>query len=69
MSTTDERPLDARDWSWGNPNRSLEDRHYAARVRVYADRRLKRETPQWIVDLAGDVPQRPRWWQFWKRRY
>jgi hypothetical protein len=64
MSTTDERPVDHQDWSQGNPNRSLSERRAAARVRVYADRRLKRETPKWIVDLAGDdVRYKPSWWE------
>ncbi len=64
MSVVDQRPREEQDWSRGNPNRSLEERRIAAQVRVYADRRLKRKTPQWIVDLAGDgVPERPSWWE------
>lgn len=36
----------------GRPVPSAAERRLAAEIRVRADKRLKRETPRWIVDLA-----------------
>lgn len=64
MSTTSNDPLENQDWSWENPNYSIEDRRVAAQIRVYSDRLHKKKSPQWILDLAGDdIPQPPHWWQ------
>lgn len=35
----------------------------AAQIRVRADRARQHPTPQWIVDLAGEVPERRSWWR------
>ena len=40
---------------YGRDRPTERERRIAARIRVRADRRLHRETPQWIRDLAGDV--------------
>jgi hypothetical protein len=64
MSAKDSGSRKKQDRNYGNSNRSLSEERAAAQVRVYADRRNKRKTPQWIVDLAGDdVPYKPSWWE------